>query len=341
VANAIDFAKRSVRELNRSPKYSMIHFAAAVELFLKARLLREHWSLIVTRPDTASLQDFRLGKFHSVSVEEAIKRLRNIANEPVSDRAEKAFRAVADHRNRLMHFFHPVLGSSARASEIEAVVSDQYKAWRLLNELLTGSWAAHFQRHVRRLRKLNEVLLRLKDFLKAKYEALLPDIQEQIRRGAQFEMCSLCNFRAAKVDAVGTKPAKFAGRCAVCDWSHSSVHEPCPDCRQMIIVEDMGEGTCENCGLEIDLDYLLEKYVPSYDPKDEEPDTAYCSTCERTDAETVVPYGDRYLCLSCQSEADYVGRCGYCSTRVTNIDSVGSYVFGCILCDGAAAADDS
>ncbi len=341
VRNAVDFAKRSVGELSRSPKYSMIHFAAAVELFLKARLLREHWSLVVTRPETASLQDFRLGKFHSVSVEEAIKRLRNVANEPISDRAEKAFRAVADHRNRLIHFFHPVLGSNGKASELEVVVSDQYKAWHFLNDLLTGPWATHFKRHVRRLQRLNEILLRLKDFLKAKYEAILPDIQEQINHGALFEVCSLCSFRAAKVDAVGGEPAIFVSDCLVCSWHHSSLHEPCPDCNQMIVIEDMGEGTCEGCGREIDLDYLLEKYVPAYDPKDEEPDTAYCSNCERTDAETVVPYGDKYLCLSCQSSADQVGHCGYCNERVTNIDSVDSYVWGCIFCDGRAGDDNS
>jgi hypothetical protein len=341
VLNAIDFAKRSVTELSRSPKYSMIHFAAAVELFLKARLLREHWSLVVTRPETASLQDFRLGKFHSVSVEEAVKRLRNVANEPISDRAEKAFRAVADHRNRLIHFFHPVLGSTTKASELEVVVSDQYKAWHFLNDLVTSSWAAHFKRHVRRLHRLNQVLLRLKDFLKAKYEAIAPDIQVQIKHGAIFEVCSLCSFQAAKVDGAGGKPALFAGKCLVCGWFHSSLHEPCPDCGQTIIVEDMGEGTCENCTREIDLDYLLEEYTPGYDPKDEEPDTAYCSACERTDTETVVPYGDRYLCLSCQSEADRVGHCGYCNERITNIDSVDSYVFGCIFCDGSAGNDDS
>jgi hypothetical protein len=66
VLNAIDFAQRSVKEVKRSPKYSMIHFSSALELFLKARLLREHWSLVVSRPETASLVTFRSGQFHSV-----------------------------------------------------------------------------------------------------------------------------------------------------------------------------------------------------------------------------------------------------------------------------------
>jgi hypothetical protein len=341
VLNAIDFAKQSVTELRRSPKYSMIHFAAAVELFLKARLLREHWSLVVTRPETASLEGFRSGKFQSVSVEDAIKRLRSIVNEPISVRAEEAFRAVADHRNRLMHFFHPVLGSNAKAPELEIVISDQYRAWHFLYELVSVSWKTHFRHHLHRLKKLNKVLLGLRAFLKAKYDAMLPDIREQMKRGVIFEMCSLCNFQAAKVEAMGREPAKFEGSCVVCSWYHSSLHEPCPDCNETIVVDDMAEGTCENCDREIDLNYLLDTYVPSYDPKDEEPDTAYCSTCERTDAETVIPYGDRYLCLSCQSEADRVGHCGYCNERVTNIDSVDSYVFGCIFCEGSAGNDNS
>src|SRR5262245_51295689 len=86
VKNAIDFARKSISEIRRSPKYSMIHFCAALELFLKARLLQEHWSLVVSRPEGASLLRYRAGDFHSVSMGEALKRLRNIANEPFQRR---------------------------------------------------------------------------------------------------------------------------------------------------------------------------------------------------------------------------------------------------------------
>lgn len=337
--NAIDFAKRSVKELSHSPKYSMIHFAAAVELFLKARLLREHWSLVVTRPELACLPDFRSGKFHSVSMEEAIKRLRNVANEPVSDGAEKAFRAVADHRNRLIHFYHPGLGSSAKARERDLVVADQYKAWYFLYDLVTHSWAKYFRRHLARLAKLNEVMRGLEGFLKAKFESISPEIQEQTRQGANFEVCFYCRFPAAKVDAGGPVPPLFTGRCMVCGSYRASLHEQCPDCNEVIVIEDMAEGKCEKCDFEIDLDYLLEKYVPAYDPKDEEPDAGYCPECERVEAMTVVPYGDKYLCLSCLNQAGHVGQCGYCGESVADIEE--SYAFGCMFCDGAVGSDNS
>ena len=43
--NSIDFLTEAIDGFQVQPKYSIIHFYTAVELFLKARLLHEHWSL--------------------------------------------------------------------------------------------------------------------------------------------------------------------------------------------------------------------------------------------------------------------------------------------------------
>ena len=48
VLNAFDFLERAVRELEKSPKYSVLHFFNSIELLLKARLLKEHWALVVS-----------------------------------------------------------------------------------------------------------------------------------------------------------------------------------------------------------------------------------------------------------------------------------------------------
>ena len=42
--NAFDFLNRAILDFAESPKYSVIHFCAAVEMLLKARLMCEHWS---------------------------------------------------------------------------------------------------------------------------------------------------------------------------------------------------------------------------------------------------------------------------------------------------------
>ena len=65
VDNALNFLSRSIEDLQQSPKYSVIHFYAAVELFLKARLMKEHWSLVVTKPQDADWEKFVAGDFQA------------------------------------------------------------------------------------------------------------------------------------------------------------------------------------------------------------------------------------------------------------------------------------
>src|SRR5713226_3157429 len=75
VANAIDFLRHSIDELEKKPKYSVIHFCAAIEIFLKAKLMREHWSLIDEEPQKANITRFLNGDFKSVGIDATINRL--------------------------------------------------------------------------------------------------------------------------------------------------------------------------------------------------------------------------------------------------------------------------
>ena len=75
--NAFDFLKQAIEEFDKSPKYSVIHFCAAVEMILKARLMTEHWSLIVSKPEQANLVRFLAGEFASVTMDESRTRLRD------------------------------------------------------------------------------------------------------------------------------------------------------------------------------------------------------------------------------------------------------------------------
>lgn len=68
VENALDFLERSINDLSTAPKYSVIHFYASIELFLKARLLAEHWTLVVDRRKSPSKADFEKGDFASVTL---------------------------------------------------------------------------------------------------------------------------------------------------------------------------------------------------------------------------------------------------------------------------------
>ncbi|WP_370212807.1 hypothetical protein [Roseovarius sp.] len=104
--SAFDFPERSVDEIVTHPKYSVIHFATAVELILKARLMREHWTLVVERASDVTLDDFLTGKAKTVSQADAIKRLKNACGENIPSDAATQFGKIAAHRNRMIHFLH-------------------------------------------------------------------------------------------------------------------------------------------------------------------------------------------------------------------------------------------
>ena len=113
--NAFDFLERGIAEFDKMPKYSVIHFCAAVEMLLKARLMKEHWSLIVSKPDQANLAKFMAGDFISVTLEDCSARIRDVAGEDIGDDAYNSFRTLAKHRNKMVHFFHPEMDSVSKA----------------------------------------------------------------------------------------------------------------------------------------------------------------------------------------------------------------------------------
>ena len=140
VSNGIDFLSRSVTDLKKRPKYSVINFCVGLEILLKARLIKEHWALVVTKPETAIIEQFRAGDFHSVSMEDAIRRLKNVAGERIGKDEEISFEQVRKHRNRLVHFFHPAYARSPIEKLVQEVVTEQCKAWFYLHRLLTLNW---------------------------------------------------------------------------------------------------------------------------------------------------------------------------------------------------------
>src|SRR5215211_3353356 len=78
IQSGFAFLERAAREIAEDPKYSIINFATGIELMLKARLVREHWALVVEKTSDAQKDDFMQGRLRTVSPREAIDRLRKI-----------------------------------------------------------------------------------------------------------------------------------------------------------------------------------------------------------------------------------------------------------------------
>ena len=98
--NGIDFLLTSAGDLESRPKYSVVHFAVGVELLLKARLLVEHWSLVLARPEKADLSEFARGEIQTIAIPEALIRLPKVTGSVLSITERDALNQVARHRNR-------------------------------------------------------------------------------------------------------------------------------------------------------------------------------------------------------------------------------------------------
>jgi hypothetical protein len=109
VHNGLDYLQSVIEHLRDEPdqhdlKYAVLHLQAAVEVLLKVRLIREHWSLVFEKPSAASRAALASGDFKSLTLEDTLIRLTNIAGVEVPTPAREQFRRLANKRNKLQHF---------------------------------------------------------------------------------------------------------------------------------------------------------------------------------------------------------------------------------------------
>lgn len=334
VENALDFFRRAVDEVGDSPKYSIIHFSTAVELILKARLLKEHWSLVFSKLKAAEPEKLESGEFRSVSFSQARLRLKKIVGEELTSSERETFSQLRDHRNQLVHFATEGAGGGGRADEdaLQGTVSELCRGWYYLYGLVADRWNEEFADFGERLDQLNERMLGIREFLDAKYDAMHEQLAELRGEGIPIRTCLVCGFDAVRVR--GQAGLLMELKCLVCNWTSSVLEVECPECEEFIWSLELGEGACDNCGFELSLDWLVEKYGPVLAEEDYFISAlpAYCDWCEHHEP-SVVEWDDGFLCLACLKSHDRVSRCGFCNEPLSG-SAEDSYLTGCMWCEG-------
>ncbi len=117
--NAFDFLAEGVQRFARRAdssdlKYAILSIAQATELFLKARLAREHKTLVFVDPGKASPDS------PTVGVDAAMRRLQ-AAGIPLTPRDTADLATLRELRNCLLHYQIDVLEGDAEASFGRAV----------------------------------------------------------------------------------------------------------------------------------------------------------------------------------------------------------------------------
>lgn len=332
--NAFDFLERGIEEFDKAPKYSVIHFCAAVEMLLKARLMKEHWALIVSKPEQANLAKFIAGDFASVTLEDSRSRLRDVAGEDIGDDAHGSFRAMANHRNKMVHFFHPELDGDEKAKA--QIVAEHCRAWFHLHRLLIR-WNNYFRDFGKEVARANRAMKGHRKYLGAKFKALKTELEAIRKAGKTLRSCSACAFKAAVPEDIDSQISSL--RCMVCDHTETQVQMDCPHCEKPIVIANEGFSSCEHCGGRIEPENLFEA-LEDHDAAhmaardgDASWEPANCGDCEGY--HTVVRREHHYFCTNCFQVSSHVESCGWCNESNTG-DMENSFWDGCEHCDGKA-----
>lgn len=339
VENALDFLERSLADFDEKPKYSVIHFYAAVELFFKARLLAEHWSLVVAKRQDPDLKKFESGDFQSVTLDEAAEKLDKVLQSPLTQAELSQFRNLGKHRNRMVHFFHDAATEQAQDHLKQQIAKEQLKAWYYLNRLLVERWDAVFGKWRDDLVAVTAALRQHHEYLQVVYDDVKSEIDEKIAQGASIECCPLCGFMSTEAtDIVGDFKRRH---CLVCQFDEDCVSVDCPGCGHPVVFYGDGFARCEHCDTRLrprDLAKILSPAGYPIDFNGRFP--AHCVDCDSTD--TVIEYEDQLFCTSCFQvyETHEAAHCNWCGALNVG-DMSDSHWQGCVTCEGCSGNLDN
>jgi len=332
--SAFDFLKKSRENWTELPKYSIINFATAIELILKARLIKEHWSLIIAPNSEADQRSFMSGNCKTVTPDEAMRRLDKIVGDAIPKAARDAFGLVAAHRNRSIHFFHDSEKTSEQGELLVEVSAEQLTAWFHILKLLK-KWDRYFSDYRTVIGGIEREMKRLRAFLRVTYEGIADEIAEKKAKGVDFSACSSCGFEAAVLSELTDKVTEAS--CLVCNLDDVVVVMKCPgeDCPGTIRLTswDTANESCEVCEEEISKAQLVD-FLDTEAHDFSDPSTAKnCANC--TSMDSVVEHENLYVCTECLTYDDELSLCDWCNELQMGGGKLqNSYASGCEFCDG-------
>jgi hypothetical protein len=171
----------------RDIKYAVLHLQAAAEVLLKARLLRDHWSLVFKDPGQASERRFRDGDFESCGIDDTVRRLRQIAGLAITDQEQKALKDLARDRNALQHYG---LTHNARAVEARAGQVLDFLVRFLDEVLLPGLTADEEDAIGEDMASVREGLTGIRTYVTHRMDRLQGELKGQADRTLQCPECA-------------------------------------------------------------------------------------------------------------------------------------------------------
>ncbi|MFF4866796.1 serine/arginine repetitive matrix protein 1 [Streptomyces sp. NPDC001231] len=220
VRNGLDYLTSVVEHLDenesmvtaRDVKYAVLHLQAAVEVLLKARLMAEHWILVFSKPEDATRKALDEATLSSVTTDQAVTRLRNIAAVPITDKEEKALTGLGKHRNKLQHFG---LTAPARAVEAKAGEVLDFLIRFVDEELLPRLGPKERKEAERTLRGLRGSLVNINTFVKERTNRIRGEVKKEGVENRTIQ-CPDCDQMALVLGETAGPGAEPVAACRFC-----------------------------------------------------------------------------------------------------------------------------
>jgi hypothetical protein len=306
IENALDFILSAIKYAKvdeaRSLKYAVLHLSDGVELILKEKLRREHWSLLFADVNKASESALTAGEFKSVDFDECIERLEGISGLDMTSHTS-LLKLLRRHRNRLQHFEYK--GSKDEVMSIlvktwgfvldflhdqlpdivsgQAATIDEIKDLMIENEGFVRERLASVQKAIDNFKVNSDAILKCPQCLQP--TLLIP--------GGHNPNCLFCRYSASPEEAVEDWCVQFFGMQSPKERAMNPDRFTCPECGQHTLIQqefadanppDPG-WVCFNCGKAWDYDgirfcdWCNEPYGCAED------DLGMCADCERMQLE--------------------------------------------------------
>ena len=290
--NGLDFIKRSLKEMEEaddlSIKYAVLHLSAGLELILKSRLQKEHWSFLFEDINKANYQNYVSGEFKSISFENLLNRLTNICQIEISDRTKKRLQNLKGYRNKMEHYNLNINKMALEATTFEVL---SFLIPFIHREELVS-------RDNELLNYINDKLLQMDNYISQRYKEIssklkeLPDnvklldcpycMQKDTLR-LDRAYCYFCNtqFRNLAKELI----PKFMIGDQVFSYREFNSIEFCPHCSQHSMIVSADECACLSCLRVI----KLNEYVKCTE----------CSSTHIIGGEEGEYYGEEFVCWNC------------------------------------------
>lgn len=284
VENAFDFFDNAIDHFDgdnpKKLKYAILHMASAVELILKARLAKEHWTLIFKDPSKANIEKFEKGDFLSADFQDAQDRLENICDLDLS-KYKTVLKTLRDMRNRIQHF-----AFSGQVPEISSIL---LKTWSFLWDFIHDEMPDEADNE--QLEGIRERMNRHETYVKERLSEINHKLEALKREGTLIVDCPSCLQITLSIPG-GENP-----ECHFCryqsdpvqvadDWATVFIGYPHIDPKDRMIEPVLKE--CSECGKETMIEFEDGGMTP--------PDPAWvCFSCGNSGSPMVT-------CHSCGEE---------------------------------------